>query len=402
MSVNSNLSNESKVLIDLLANSLFNAEIKIDLNNINLKTLFNEAWSQTVLALAFDSLPSDARSQNEELYDSWQLLSFSVIQKNAKQLYSNSELEIVFNNANIPICTIKGFASNYFYGDKKHLRQMGDIDFIVPVEKISDSKNLLLNNGFECMQDEEDHDFHIAFKKNDELYEMHKGITSLLDGNENIEKYIADIFRTSAKSDFDSAKITIPDVFSHGLIMLLHMKRHMLTGGGVGLRHLCDWAVFVNSIENSKWEIVFKEKLNSINLWKFAQVLSKACNIYLKIPEQKWFSEIDTQIADNLLSDIILSGNFGKKDIKRYQEILFLSKTIKDENKLVFYAKGLINKIYSWKPFYKRHKFLLPFGIIAYVLRTLFLIIFRKKKYSFSDTHKSGKLRNDLYSKLFK
>ena len=36
----------------------------------------------------------------------------------------------------------------------------------------------------------------------------------------------------------------VPSDLHHGLILLLHNASHM-TAGGIGLRHLCDWAVYM-------------------------------------------------------------------------------------------------------------------------------------------------------------
>ena len=402
MFIGRTFSKENEVLLDLLANSLFDAGIAISFSETELDQLFAEAKAQTVLALAFDALPPEAREQKAEVYDQWKFLAFSIIQKNIRQVHSNAELEKIFDTINLPFCTIKGFASGYYYGEKRHLRQMGDIDFIVPAETMEVSKERLLEKGYEYIENSEKHDFHIAFQKDGELYEMHKGIISLLDGNEDIEKYIADIFDKSVRKDFDTVAITIPDVFSHGLIMLLHMKRHMLTGGGVGLRHLCDWATFVDSMENTTWIQVFEEKLRKAHLWRFAQVLSKTASIYLKMDEKEWFSDIEAKLAEKLLADILLGGNFGKKSIKRYREVVFLSKTGARENKMVSYSKGIVDKVYSWKPFYKDHKVVLPFGVIAYVFRIFFLTLFRKKKIDFFALQKSGRERDDLYKELFR
>lgn len=396
------LSNEGKVLICLLANALFDAQFAIDIKQVDLKLLFTEAMSQSVLALAFDALPQSARACDEEIYDAWQMYAFSIMQKHANQMHANAEVEKIFNEAALPVCTIKGFASDYYYGDKKHLRQMGDIDFAVPASQMGKGKALLLEKGFVCVDEENVHDFHITFKKGTEFYEMHKGITSLLEGNEYLERYMEDIFTHVRKVNLDGVVITVPDIFSHGLIMLLHMQRHMLTGGGIGLRHLCDWAVFVNSVENSKWCRVFEDKLQNLHLWTFAKALGKVSSLYLKIEEKEWFSQFDVDTAEALLLDIMLSGNFGYKDNKRYQELFFLSKTQKKESLIHQYAKSIIFKVHAWKPVFKRLKILLPVGVIAYVVRTSFLVVFCKKKINFSQTKKSGKERNDLYQKLFK
>ena len=389
----------NKVLLDLLANSLFNANIEIDFNGVSLEELFKEAQAQTVVAIALDTLPKQFGECDSAVYEKWQLMAFSVIQKNINQMYANVKLEELFRKADIPICTIKGFASNYYY-PKKHLRQMGDIDFIVPIEKVKEGKQLLIENGFECTDSEEEHDFHIGYKKNKNIYEMHKGITSFLDENGYIDKYIKDIFADMITAEFNDVSLNVPSKFAHGLIMLLHMQRHMMDGGGIGLRHLCDWATFVNCIDNYEWLNIFEKNLKKIKLWKFAQVLSKAASIYLKMPEKAWFSEVGEDISEQLIVDILLGGNFGRKDIKRYQEVFFLNK--KGNNKLKSYAIGLILKVYSWKAFYKHHKYLLPIGLISYCFRTVFLVLFKGKKINYVQTRKSGSIRNNVYNDIFK
>lgn len=395
------LSNESRVLLNLLANSLFDANIKIDLEGIDLEALFLESKSQTVLALAFDSLPTIARENNNVVYDKWQVYSFSIVRKNANQLRANAELETLFAGSKLPICTIKGFASNYYY-NKKHLRQMGDIDFIVPAQKVDKYRAILFENGFECIDNDEIHDFHIAYKKNQEIYEMHKGITSFLDENGYINKYITDIFSNAVVANFGEVKITIPNVFVHGLIMLLHMQRHMIDGGGIGLRHLCDWAVFANAINDLEWKEIFEEKLEKINLLNFAKALSKVSSIYLGMPEKEWFCDFDVSVAEKLLLDIISGGNFGIKDIKRYQELFFISQQNNAKNRFGIYVTKYIKKVYSWNPFWQYHKVLLPIGMIAYFFRTIFLILFRNKKINYAENRKNALTRDNLYNNLFK
>lgn len=392
----------SKVLLDLLANSLFDAKIDIDLQGISLAELYREANAQTVAAIAFDALPQTAKELDPILFAKWQAQSFAIAQKNINQLYANAEVESIFKTAGVPICTIKGFASDYYYS-KKNLRHMGDIDFIVPIGQVEKGKEILESNGFECLDKDETHDFHIGYNKGKEIYEMHRGITSLLDENGYIEKYIKDIFDNTIVADFGSVSITIPDTFAHGLTMLLHLQRHMVNGSGVGLRHLCDWAAFVNAIDNDEWESVFKNKLKRVKLWNFAKALSKTSSMFLKIDEKPWFMDVDDALAQELLGDIVFGGNFGCKDaIGRYQGGMFMAQNLQEDKKIKIYAKGIARKVYVWKPFYEKHKLLLPIGIIVYMLRTLFLVVFKHKQLDITKAYKSGTIRNELYNKIFK
>ncbi len=393
--------NISKALLNLLSNALFDANVDVGFTEIDIEALFNEATAQGVSTTVFDKLPEDVKEKAPDTYGKWEKYALTSIQFNIRELVANSEIEKLFKAAGIPVCTIKGFACAAYYPEPS-LRQMGDIDFIVPKDRIEDGRKLLTEAGFYCTDKEEVHDFHIAFKKNGFVYEMHEGITSFLDDEGNIEKYLGKITEETRVADLAFSSLTVPNSFIHGLVMLLHMQRHMLSGGGVGLRHLCDWAVFVNSFENDEWESMFEEKLKKIRLWEFAKALSKVSEKYLHMPDKKWFADFDENVADKLLEDLIVAGNFGYKDAKRYQELAFVSRDVNHRGKILGFCNAYINKVYSWNPKFKKHRVLLPFGILAYPIRTLFLILFKKKKINFAENYANGQKRNDLYNELFK
>ena len=240
----SNISKLYITLLDLLSNALFDANIDIDLENIDFKELFEESKQQTVSAVVFDQLPHTLSESYPEIYFAWQMYCLRVVQSNVTEFAANVELERLFEKAGFPMCTIKGFACAYYYPEPT-LRQMGDIDFIVHKEELEACRDFLLSQGFVRVDDDGDHDFHISFKKNKFLYEMHEKVTTFLDDAGYIENYLKDVIENAVDSEFDAGNLRIPDRFTHGLIMLLHMQRHMISGGGIGLRHLCDFAVFV-------------------------------------------------------------------------------------------------------------------------------------------------------------
>ena len=396
-----NISKLYITLLNLLSNALFDANQEIDLENVDFKVLFNESKQQTVSAVVFDKLPPAVCDAYPEIYASWQLYSLKVMQQNIAEFSANADLESLFRKAGLSMCTIKGFACAYYYPDSA-LRQMGDIDFIVRKEELDACRDFLIEQGFIRKDEDGDHDFHISFKKNKMLYEMHEKVTTFLDDAGYIEKYLENVIDNAIVAEFDLGKLLIPDRFTHCLIMLLHMQRHMISGGGIGLRHLCDFAVFVNSVSNEDWISDFEEKLKNVRLWEFAKVLGKVSEKYLHMPTKEWFADADEELADRLLSDMILAGNFGHKDKKRYQELAFVSRDVNHRGKLAGIFNAYINKVYSWSPLIRRNKILLPFAMVAYPIRIAFLVVFKKKKVSFAENLKSGSNRNDLYSKLFK
>ena len=104
--------------------------------------------------------------------------------------------------------------------------------------------------------------------------------------------------------------------------MLLHVAGHMINDGGVGLRHLCDWAVFVERVDVER----FRPQLESVGLWTFACQLTAVCVRYLGLPEMDWVGEQDDEFLSSLIEDVLSAGNFGKKEAGR-RATLALEKT---------------------------------------------------------------------------
>ena len=123
-------------------------------------------------------------------------------------------------------------------------------------------------------------------------YELHFEPAGVPGGKagDYVRKMLEDIQETAVRVENNEFSYIIPDDFHHGLVMLLHMQHHLLAEG-IGLRHLSDWAVFVNTLsadveEKSKFEDIFKERLMKIGLWNFAQNISLSATMALGLPYQ--------------------------------------------------------------------------------------------------------------------
>lgn len=105
--------------------------------------------------------------------------------------------------------------------------------------------NVLVNTGSQ-RSTEPDCDYHRQFKKDGIEYELHWMVKGSQYSSQTIKTFMKDIIDTSV---FRSG-MNMPDDFHHGLVLLLHMISH-ITEGGLGLRQLCDWAVYVNRVDLS-------------------------------------------------------------------------------------------------------------------------------------------------------
>lgn len=180
----------------------------------------------------------------------------------------------------------KGAASASYYLTPA-FRSMGDVDFLVKTEDVERAGKVLEEHGLKPWDQE--HISHIVYRGPRMHYEMHFNLAGTLNGTvgELVREYTKDIFEKAETRSIVSGIAMLPSPFHHGLILLLHTCHH-LTGEGVGLRHLCDWAVFENTFSEAEFREIFEEKLKAIGLWRFAQIFTRTSIKYLGADERSW------------------------------------------------------------------------------------------------------------------
>ena len=308
-----------KTVLDLLSSAMFQKPFCAD-SEVDWKAVFDECKAQSVISLAFSALPKSEVPQ--KIYAHWKALVNENLAVNSKISYAHTMLNELLNQAKIPYVILKGCASAEYYDDPL-LRTMGDVDFLVSEDEIKQVDKLLKNQGF--VFNNSFHEIERAYEKDGVILELHWSITGIPGGKtgEMLESFFNDIFDKSELKHFDLAEYYSPSPFHHGLVMLLHVARHMITGG-IGLRHFCDWAVFVDKV-GKDFVPLFEDKLKQVGLWRFAQIMTQFCTQYLGLPQQIWADIAEKQLLDQLKDDIFASGNFGHKDLSRADEAKFIT-----------------------------------------------------------------------------
>ncbi len=386
------------MLLDILANNLFNAGRKVDLNEDNTNAVWCEAYVQAVTLMAFNNSESHIfRSEN-----------CGYIRKKLNQtLADNTKIDFehvricsIMKNAGIPCTILKGFASSLYYPDPL-MRSMGDVDFLIDTDNFEKATETLKNNNYVAA--EKGNDVHDIFLGKNCRCEMHFQPSGIPEGKAGVKvrKYLSGLLENSETVRTELGEITVPSTFHHGLIILLHMCHH-LTGDGLGMRHLCDWAVYLNTISEDKFLELFEKVLKDIGLWDFAKIMTFISCKYLGLPDMNWAKNADKKLADYILIDIIIGGNFGQKNVDRAHESLLISS--KNENEVSMLRQFFISAnsiVYkNWKSA-KKYKFLLPIGWIffggRYIIRSLFG---RRPKIRPQKVAKEASERMDIYAKL--
>lgn len=392
------LREHEKTLLDILANNLFNAGRRVNLNEDNLNAVWCEAYAQAVTLMAFNNSSEDVLKSEKCEYIRKKL--GQTLADNTKVDFEHIRICNIMKNAGIPCTILKGFASALYYPDPL-MRSMGDVDFLVDTDNFEEASRVLVENGYEATG--KNHDVHDIFLGNLCRCEMHFQPSGIPEGKPGVKvrKYLSGLIENSETVQTELGELTVPSTYHHGLIILLHMCHH-LTGDGLGLRHLCDWAVFLNKIGEEKFLEMFEKALKDIGLWEFAKIITLICQEYLGLPGMNFAKDSDKKLADYILIDIIIGGNFGQKNADRSHESLLISSKNEKETSMLrqFFISANSIVYNNWK-ISRKLKFLLPFGWIffggRYIIRSL---LGRRPKIRPQKVAKEASERIDIYSDL--
>ena len=388
-----------KTVLNLLSSAMFQMPFYTD-EEVDWEVVFEECKAQSVISLAFSALPKDEVPQS--VYTHWRALVNENLAVNSKISYAHTMLNELLNQAKIPYVILKGCASAEYYDDPL-LRTMGDVDFYVPPAYFEKAGKLLLKNGFKS--NEIDHEYEKAYTKDDVIFELHNTVNGVPGGKVGIKirHFFDDIFEKSELKHFDLAEYYSPSPFHHGLVMLLHVARHMVTGG-IGLRHFCDWAVFVEEVGDG-FAPMFENKLKQVGLWRFAQIMTQFCTVFLGLKPQSWAGNIDKKLLYDLKNDVFAGGNFGHKDLSRADEAKFITSRKKggvnnDSNvkQAVLSANEIVRK--HWK-FADKVPFVYPAGWMFFGGRyAIKAIVGKRDRVKVSELVKGAEKRKEIYQGL--
>lgn len=391
------MTNEQKVLLRLVGATLKGITIDTQsFQNVNWLLVAKESDIQAVLPMAFDAVYSLKQNIPEEVYEAWSDRAIACLVKNTLVQKSQIHLVELLNKKGYPYTIIKGEASAKYY-NRPELRTLGDVDFLVDPAQNEEIKAILCEDGYKSML--EDHECHTVFKKPNAHLEMHREVSGVPHGEvgKKVREFLKDLLTSCQRN----ADFNTPQKHHHALILLLHTQHHLL-GEGMGLRHLCDWAAFVDSTHTEPfWEEKVFPFLEEIGLMTLARVLTKTCAIAFDTACPDW-AKVDEKLCYELLDDVLLGGNFGRKGGGRALSGALISNRGKDKIK-----KGKWNRLYAVfkenvkrrHPVVKKYPILYPFFAIYKAIRFFVLSLLGKKR-SIKSISKDIDKRKNIYQQL--
>lgn len=395
----SQLKEEEVVLLGLLSKEMFQIPYTPG-KDVPWEAVVKESIHQSTLLTAFShserldiasGLRREIKRQSEEY-----------MKANLLNVQWHGQVHLLMEELGIPYCILKGVASAAYYPEPL-LRQMGDVDFLVRKEDLDLVGKRLESMGFTCMKEKEYH-HHVDYEKDNVLLEVHFDSPGIPKGETEsiVRKYLDDLLEKSQMIENALFPVRVPSAFHHGLVMLLHLQEHLMTAG-IGIRHLCDWAVFIHGISNEEFKRQFQSPLQEMGLWKLAQTFSLASVNAFGIDRKEWMGE-DDELAQSLLVDVLSGGTAGSKDSQRLYEGMFIS----DSRKLSLHkGRGrqlfdtLNQMAYRHWPYMRRCKLMLPVGwFMLYMMQWHRVITGEREKMNYLEAYKKSSGRKELYQKL--
>lgn len=337
---------EKNTLVKMICASLHeNAECTIPAANWD--GVFNAAKKQAVAALAAKSLPAEVPTEKRTR---WEHAVYAQTVKFVQYLHVQSELCGLFREKKIPMAIIKGAAAAMYYPEPQ-LRTMGDIDFVVPADKLEQARKFLEEAGYRLKS--ESGGRHIEFLKDGFSFEMHYHFSY---ADLNIESYIRDGLNAPETESIDSIEFPVLPSLTNGLILLAHLREHLRCG--LGVRQVLDWMMYVErELPDKTWEEDFCPVAREKKMDVLAVTITRMCQLYLGLPETvTWCAQADEALCAQLMESIMSAENFGRSNRSRYR-ISGVTANIRREGFFPYLQRigvrdwKLLNK-YSWlRPF---------------------------------------------------
>lgn len=395
------LTAEQKALLILLRCSLWGENLQVPAE-VDWEKVDHSAKVHAIVPLIYNGAIVGKTTVPQDILQQWKKSLFRGILNNERLLKAQSELVTWLEEADIPAVILKGSSVAQYY-PQPDLRVLGDIDVLVNKTDIAVVHQILENHGYQ--RHEEDHDFHVGYRRKDAYVEIHYHVTNFPDsaGGRVTKEILSHFSDEICQGTVGTHTFPVLSDANQALSLLLHMIRHMFSWG-IGLRQLSDWAVYMASVDADNFQTSVIPVLERCGLLQYAKVATRTCIDYLGLPDEKmsWCRDVDDESCAAFILDVFCSGNLGHDDNDSMGSLFTDSNAMgRKQSDIIAFILRLNHRAYVNFPITKKCKILLPFFWLylplRYYLRSL--VGLRPKK-SLSKTIESAKKRKNLYEKL--
>ncbi|MDO4820051.1 MAG: nucleotidyltransferase family protein [Prevotella sp.] len=213
-----------------------------------------------------------------------------------------SSLAKFYSEAGIEMMLLKGYGLSLNYPIPAH-RLTGDIDIYLSDWKKGDE--IIRRNGIVI---DYSHHHHSVFNWKGQIVENHYDIENRYASKKGrqVDDLLKELAHASRKEVIvGNVKVYLPSSNFNGIFLISHCASHFV-GDHITLRHLLDWALFVDKEwKEIDWQFV-TDWLSRLGLWQFLSCMNALSIDYLGIPTDKFPSlNRDPALEKRVLADIL-------------------------------------------------------------------------------------------------
>lgn len=264
--------------------------------------VYRLAAGQGLLAVVWDGvrqLPPEAQPPRE-LRLRWAYNVERIERRYAQQRCRAAELAGLFADEGIRTVVLKGLAVSRLYPVPEH-RPCGDLDCFLCGD-YERGNRVAEASGAEVKRDFYKHS-HIVFRGL--TVENHRFCTAVRGSRRarELERLLQRLLAELPLETIDDTALFAPPAEFNALFLIRHALSHFLTEG-VSLRHLCDWAVFIEREGPQVDWAAFREVAAAHRLLRFAEILSDLSVRYLGVARNPLPADV-TAVSDRVLESIL-------------------------------------------------------------------------------------------------
>lgn len=310
--------------------------------------------------LALEKLPTPPEQQ---LYERWKQEYMIAVARDAVQNKARADILAALHAHGIDTLEVQGTVVKQYY-PQRHLRMMGDIDVIIPFEKMNEAEGIMQSLGYETVIAHNGTEVHAT--RGQLFIELH---TEFFFAFHIVHAVLHDPFSYAARHEDHSATVT-DTVFY--LFHLLHTIKHAWEYSGVGIRRIIDLFYLENALRDTADFAYIDSVLKEFDLYEIKEKLVAV--------KDHWFCGME---PDNDLlefeEDILESGSQGTERLLYKNKFERERKAGKHFVKLKYVLDFIFPKkeeIYQAYPFCEKHH--LP-TVLCWIHRWIFSVFSSKK-----------------------
>ena len=281
------------------------------------ETLSEQAARQTVsgiVAGAINHLPAEVRPP-ASIINKMRNVVAATIRSHALLNSTLAEALTMFAQNGIHPVLLKGqgVATNY---PEPTLRMCGDIDLYIGPQAYNQACTLARQWGEEDGESTESVK-HYHFRHGTVTVELHH-IAEQLPlpwHNHRFQRWTQQHLHGNhlRTVSIEGTTVSLPPVNFDALYIFNHSWHHFLSGGGIGLRQLCDWVRYLHTFRHQIDRTQLEHDLRAFGLWRPWQIFAPIAVDILGLPleEFPFYTDRYTAQAAQIMEVIEEGGNFG-------------------------------------------------------------------------------------------